>query len=463
MPKYIRIKKSKSLRYRLISILYLLFISLSIIQIPIDWLRISPEIRETFQAIEGNTSQSDRIEMAKAEIQNTEASFSELVGLDPETGKLVQPENYSISDNFFLKSPQGEKLFLPLLAIRDSILALNENDALRQKFQALFAEDLENGLDQNSANAWLHWKFEHVPATVVRLELADLKMKLNLLLGEFEVKQKDGSEEPNFILAYNIDRLHIGDTAFFVYEGERRPKLDLSVGKNEAQEYVWENDTLIFMALDTGVYQLRFRLGEEERNFHFKVLPGNFRTIENRKILAHYAGLPFDLPLDPWQRSLVFSCDCMNGGRPLKKAGNLEVRPQRSGWCRISGLAQETKSLAFKDSVYIHPLPAPILYTSGISGNEVSRSRLKGLGKVDLKILFPNQRQELDFEILDIKTRLHTRDSSYVKTFSAELLFSAEEINHLKYLEIQEVTVQSLSGIMTLSDRLILNIVGDEV
>lgn len=463
MPKYIRIKKSKNLRYKLISILYLLFISLSIIQIPIDWLRISPEIRETFEAIEGDVTQSNRIELAKAEIQNTEASFSELVGLDPETGKLVQPENYSLSDNFFLKSPQGEKLFLPLLAIRDSILSLDENDPLRQKFNSLFAEDLANGLDQNSANAWLHWKFEHVPATVARLELADLKMKLNLLLGDFEVKQKDGSEEPNFILAYNIDRLHIGDTAFFVYEGERRPKLDLSVGKKDAEEYVWENDTLIFMALDTGAYHLKFSLGDEERNFHFQVLPGNFRSVESRKILAHYTGLPFQLELDDWQKDLDFRCDCMNGSRPIMQTEQLEVRPQRSGWCRISGYVKDAGGLAFKDSVYIHPLPAPILYTSGISGNEVSRSRLQRLGKVDLKVLFPNQPEDLKFEITEIKAQLHMRDSSYTKTFSEELRFSADEVKQLKYLEIQEVTVQSLDGIMTLSDRLILNIVGDEV
>ena len=42
MAKYVKISKAKNLRFRLISVLYLLFISLSIIQIPIEWLRINP-------------------------------------------------------------------------------------------------------------------------------------------------------------------------------------------------------------------------------------------------------------------------------------------------------------------------------------------------------------------------------------------------------------------------------------
>ena len=37
----VKIKKSKNLRFRLISVLYLLFISLTVLQIPIEWFRIN--------------------------------------------------------------------------------------------------------------------------------------------------------------------------------------------------------------------------------------------------------------------------------------------------------------------------------------------------------------------------------------------------------------------------------------
>jgi len=49
MAEYIKIKKSKNLRFRLISVLYLLFISLSILQIPLEWLRINDNYADYFQ------------------------------------------------------------------------------------------------------------------------------------------------------------------------------------------------------------------------------------------------------------------------------------------------------------------------------------------------------------------------------------------------------------------------------
>ncbi len=463
MAKYIRIKKSKNLRYKLISILYLLFISLSIIQIPIDWLRISPLMRENFEAVAAANMKSKSIEEAKTRITEVDASFSQLVGIDPTNGKLQQPENYALSDNFFINANEGKVIFDQLVVIKDSILALPLNNNLRVKFEELFAKDLENGLRQDRAQAWLQWKFQHVPATVARLTLSDLTLKLNLLLGEFELVEGDDSENPNFILAYNIDRLHIGDTAFFVYEGDIRPKLDLSVGDADAQEYVWENDTLVFMALDTGLYQLRFFLGNDEKSYRFKVLPGNFRTVENRQNLANYSGLALKLPLEAWQEELDFTCSCMLGAKPKAQDGFLNMLPRRSGWCMIEGFVKEIGALAFKDSIYIHPLPAPLLYTSGISDNQLSRSRLRRLAKIDLKVLFPDQPQGMDFKIEDIKTTLHFKETSESKTFHKELRFSEAEIENLQYIEIQEVTVRSLDGINTIGDRLILNVIGDEV
>lgn len=463
MGKYIRIKKSKNLRYKLISILYLLFISLSIIQIPIDWLRVSPDMRTTLLAVKSREMGSAKIESAKSGILSIDETFSDLVGLDQESGRLLQPENYSLSDKFFLNSPHGKELFNQLIEVRDSIQSLESDNPLRTKFERLFAADLENGLDQRTAQAWLNWKFSHVPATVARLELSDLLLKLNLLLGEFEVEEDPQEGNPNFILAFNIDQLHIGDTAFFVYEGDQRPKLDLSIGKNQGQEYVWENDTLIFMALDTGHYHLNFSLGKEQREFNFKVLPGNFRSFENRQDLANYSGLPFQIPLEDWQKELNFSCNCMNGAQPSIKEDQLEIRPMRSGWCIIEAFVKDLNALAFKDSVYIHPLPAPIIYTSGISGNEVSRTRLQRLGQIDLKVLFPNQPAGLNFSIESIKAKLHSKSGSEEKLFENSLRLSDSEIESLHYIEIQEVMVRSLDGPITISDRLIINIIGDEV
>lgn len=463
MGKYIRIKKSKNLRYKLISILYLLFISLSIIQIPIDWLRVSPDLRGSFEYIEGSGKEHGLIALAGKRIDKVSEDFNQLVGLDPESQKLLQPENYSLSDNFFINSDQGKDLYSDLALVRDTLLGLNEEEELHKQFKFLFEADLNNGLAQKTPDAWLNWKFQHVPATVARLELADLKMRLKLLEGEFDIKDAKANGEPNFILAYNIDRLHIGDTAYFVYQGKQRPRLDLAVGKDQAQSYEWEKDTLVFMALDTGAYHLRFTLNQQERHFHFNVLPGNFRSTENRKILANYTGLPFELELDEWQASLQFSCDCMSNRSPILKEKKLEVQPTRSGWCHIKGLAPGTEALAFQDSVYIHPLPAPLVYASGISANRISQSRLESRGEIELKVLFPNQPKDLQFSIEEVQAMLHYRDKSLERSFEAGIQLKPEEIANLQYIEIESVSVSGPDGTINLSDRLILNIIGDEV
>lgn len=463
MAKYIRIKKSKNLRYKLISILYLLFISLSIIQIPIDWLRVSPEMRNTFLSLKSENLESPLLQSAQSSILDIDKSFTKLVGLKPETGKLKQPENYALSDQFYLNSPVGERLFQVLIEVKDSLFTLNPKDPLRQKFAYLFEQDLTHGLGEESALTWLEWKFKHVPASVARLELSDLVLKLNLLQGELEISDKAPIDKPSFILAYNIDRLHIGDTAYFVYSGQERPMLEIKVNNKGGEEYVWENDTLRFMALDTGYYEFTFTLNQEQKLYSFKVLPGNFRNSLPFQDLANYTGLAFDIPLNSWQKALNYSCDCMAGSRPKKKEESLRIQPTRSGWCRIKGFTSELQALAFQDSVYVHPLPAPLIYTSGISANEVSRSRLRRLKEIPLKVLFPNQPKGLKFQIKSIKAQLHHPDHSELMSFEKSIVLTAQAIEDLQYIEIQEVTVQSLDGPFSISDRLIINVIGDEV
>ena len=147
MAKYIRIKKSKNLRFRLISILYLLFISLSIIQIPIGWLRVNPNLRTTLLSFDSESKEGDNIEGLKNRIKTIESEFMAFAGSDPLTGDLLNPENYAQTDQFFLEGKKGEELFLALQSLDDSVNQLPEDNPTRIAYLKLFQSDLDHGLE----------------------------------------------------------------------------------------------------------------------------------------------------------------------------------------------------------------------------------------------------------------------------------------------------------------------------
>ncbi|WP_421753408.1 hypothetical protein [Croceimicrobium sp.] len=462
MAKYIRIKKSKNLRFRLISILYLLFISLSIIQIPIGWLRVNPNLRTTLLSFDSESKQGDNIEGLKSRIKTMESEFMAFAGSDPLTGDLLNPENYAQTDQFFLEGKKGEELFLALQALDDSVNQLPEDNPTRIAYLKLFQSDLDHGLEAKSHQSWTSWKFSHVPATVVQLQMADLLLKLNLLQGDLKVEPAGNGDSPELVLAYNIDELHIGDTAYFVYEGEVRPNLELTVGKGKAQNYDWEKDSLVFVALDTGSYKLEFQLGREQRSFQFEVLPGNFSSKSYNAPEAYYSGLPFYLPLENWQSQLDYSCTCMPG-RTIHAQGNkLRVQPSRAGWCYIKGMDPKLQALAFEDSVYIHPLPAPLVYASGISRNQISRTRLVQKPEIDLKVLFPGQDEAPQLDIKEVRAKLYGSFGEKTVSSPNKLILEATDVKGLSYIEIEEVLIQSPDGEMKISDRLIINVITHE-
>lgn len=462
MGKYIRIKKSKNLRFRLISILYLLFISLSIIQIPIGWLRVNPNLRMSLLSLDSLNKEAGNIEDLKQKVKALESDFITFAGSDPATGELLNPENYAQTDQYFLEQKNSEILFKDLQVLTDSMDALPEDNAVRINFEKLFASDLEHGLRAKTPQVWSTWKFSHVPATVVRLQMADLILKLNLLQGDFEIDPQSKVNNPELILAYNIDKLHIGDTAYFVYQGKKRPNLSLAVGNEKAQAYEWEKDTLIFVALDTGAYHLDFSLNEEKRHIEFDVLPSNFKDLEYRAPKPFYSGLPLSLPIQKTQETLNFECTCMPGQEIQASNGELKITPRRSGWCYVKGKGAEIGNLAFEDSIYIHPLPAPMIQVSGLSGDQISMRRLKQSAGLDIKLMFPEQDLASAYRIESIEAKLYGSFGEKSLKSGQRLELQETDLNGLRYIEIETINLLGPDGELSISDRLIINVTNHE-
>ena len=107
MSNWIRVKKARVLRNKLIAVMYLLFISLSVINIPIDWLHVNkymaPLLTETtIVSIENNELRAvyEGVEAIKTE-------FYQELGYNEETGEYREPFGYSVTDNFFITRSRG--------------------------------------------------------------------------------------------------------------------------------------------------------------------------------------------------------------------------------------------------------------------------------------------------------------------------------------------------------------------
>ena len=85
MGNYVKVKKAKVLRFQLISVMYLLFISLSILQIPIDWLRTNVNVANYI-------NRSTKVEMDVPIVLST---YQELEKIEKDFFKLAVRTNFN--------------------------------------------------------------------------------------------------------------------------------------------------------------------------------------------------------------------------------------------------------------------------------------------------------------------------------------------------------------------------------
>lgn len=455
MSKYIRIKKSKNLRYKLISILYLLFISLSVLQIPIDWLRVNPVINRVFAAVEVTEQKMTLVEKAKAEVLALEEQYIAQMGTDSETGLLLQPENFTFTDQFMLKEQKAYPLFEALKALNDSLMGGAVEEGLRTRYEALFAGDLAHGLAENKAAEWSAWKFEHVPGTVVRTLLKDLFLRLNLLNGEFQLKGEVKTAAINLVVDYNLEHLKVGDTAFFVLVGTSNLQIDSTSLRKGSFNIEQKGDSLMFMPLLSGAFRPRFTLGEEERVFRFDVAPASFRRGFTSGLGSYYAGLAFYLP-----------AELIPSGVPLRSAAEISregdayrVLATDTGWCTIE--ASKAGRLVFKDSIFIQSLPQAQVYAAGASGGRLSRQVLKEQG-LALNISLFGLDSEIDYTPLEADLLIFGRDSTYRRTYRGQIQLDSADWQAAQIIQLERLLVSSPAGTQTISKALTIKISGND-
>ncbi|MEY4897788.1 MAG: hypothetical protein RL525_1181 [Bacteroidota bacterium] len=456
MAGTVKIKKSKNLRFRLISVLYLLFISLSILQIPIEWFRINYSLLDYM-------NKSTKVELTVPEIKSCydyiedldKRYLEALGGYDPATGKYNEPNGYSVSDVFFFKPGTGDLLFDKLTDLMKFYQSKPKNDDKRKQFEALFAQDLENGLADGKKKIYLEWKFKHGPANVVRAFLGEMRLRLKLLNGGLELKEEQGRD--NIILmAYNIETVRPGDTVKIVVFGHEDMEVSATENGKRFELNRWQGDTLLFIPAYVGTYTISFKKNGAEESLTVTALPKGFVEKADHGFQTFYEGKSAELRFVNLLNAGGASCNCDPAMQLNKNEGKIKFTPNAAGWCKFRINTSDGMAL-LDDSVFVQQVPMPFILVEGSSDRSISLSRLASAKRMDFKAVHPEM-PNFNYDITSMSVRLVGVAETAQEVSGSFVNLSGEQLAKLQYVVIDRVSVQTQVKLIQYQEPIVIQI-----
>ncbi|MBC7383601.1 MAG: hypothetical protein H7296_11535 [Bacteroidia bacterium] len=440
MSNYVRIKNSKNLRFKLISLLYLLFISLSIIQIPIEWLRINGPITSYFLKPQVENIKKEELKNVYEIVLKLDKEFTKTI-VDSETGKLNEPNEYASTDVFFIKQNNAIKLHQELHSLSTYFSKLPANNIKKITFDKLFIEDLDNGLNNKDGTKWAEWKFKHTPASVAISLLAELQLRLNLLNGDIEVKDDEKENEPLLNMAFNVENLRVGDSLKLVFKDKRLLKATVTEGGKTLSLNNWNGDTLLFIPTHVGEYDLDFDRAGKKEKFHLSSGTKGFSVTNENKFQTFYEGKKSKLNFLNLPDVQSVTCDCDHNPILSKTVNCVEFIPYKNGWCKFIMISNGNR-LLLSDSVYVQSVPVPFIFVDGSSENNLSYSRLMQTKTISFDAKHPEM-PGFEYKIESVKLRLVGIDNNVKTIIGCKMQCTDEEIRKLKFLIVEAVNIKS--------------------
>ena len=456
MAGTVKIKKSKNLRFRLISVLYLLFISLSILQIPIEWFRINFGLLDYM-------NKSTKVELTVPEIKNCydyiedldKRYLEALGGYNPTTGKYNEPNGYSVTDVFFFKPGTADVLFEKLTSLMKYYRALPSTDAKRKQFESLFAQDLANGLGEGKKKIYLEWKFKHAPANVVRTFLGEMRLRLKLLNGGLELKDEQGRN--NIVLmAYNIESVRPGDTVKIVVFDHEQMEVSATENGKRFDLNKWQGDTLLFIPSYVGTYTISFKKNGAEETLNVTALPKVFEDKADHGFQTFYEGKSAELRFVNLLNAGSASCGCDLAMQMNKNEGKLKFTPNSSGWCKFKINTSDGMAL-LDDSVFVQQVPMPFILVEGSSDRTISIARLNATKRIDFRAVH-HEMPNFNYEITSMKLRLVGADESSKEITGSSINLTSEQLSKLQYVVVDKVSVQTQVKLIQYQEPIVIQI-----
>jgi hypothetical protein len=455
MGNFVTVKKAKVLRFQLISVMYLLFISLSILQIPIEWLRTNINMAQYIDNATSVEMDNKQILSVYNEVEKIEREFYKEAGLDINRKIYKDPDGYSVTDMYFIRWKKAFTLFKKLIELKKYHLALPDNNPKKAEFKKLFASDLKNGLGSEKAVLWVEWKFKHVPSSVVVTWLAELKLRMKLLNGGIILKEEQNVDYL-VLMAYNMEAVRPGDTVRIVVFNHEEMKVDATENDKVFDVTDWHGDTLFFIPKYLGVYSLSFKKNGVEETLKVTSIAKTFEREKDSKFNIFYEGMPAELHYVNLLNPGSAVCDCDPGIALNRSTNKVTFTPEKSGWCSFLINNSEGRVL-LRDSIYVQKVPEPFLFAQGSSSGTMSRSRLKSDGFVSIYGTHPDL-QKFKFKLTNIKYRLLGSSTELLTSDNNEIKLSAEQIDKVKYIIIQGANINTGSKDFVFEKPLVIQI-----
>jgi len=455
MGNLVKVKKTKTLRFKLISVLYLLFISLSILQIPIEWFRINATVADYM-----NNSTTVKMDIpviinAMSELERIDAEFSKEIGYDSKLKKFKEPESYSATDMYFIRWENGDKLFAKMAQMKDYFMALPEDHPKRKEFEKLFNEDLKNGLKSNKNKLWVEWKFKHVPAAVVKTWIADLKLRLKLLNGGIIVKEEQ-NKDYLVLMAYNIEAVRPGDTVKIVVFDHDKLAVTATENDNVFNLNKWNGDTLLFIPPYVGQYALSFKKNGYEEVLKVTSVAREFERETDHGFNIFYEGKPAELQYINLLNTGSAVCSCDPNLTLNSRTNKVSFTPKSAGWCNFI-IKNKDGMLLLKDSIYVQKLPEPYIHVDGSSDMAISYSRLTSNGRIVLHAKHPDL-VNFKYKINGLKYRLVGVNNELQTISGTEIVIPADMVSKLRYVVIEEATIETEVNKMVKKEPIVIQI-----
>ena len=383
MSNWIRIRKARALRNKLIAVMYLLFISLSVINIPIDWLHINKYMAPLLTETTIVSIENAELRAVYEGVEQIKQEFYEELGYDEVTGKYREPFGYSVTDNFFITRERGVLLQNALKEVHAHLDELGEEKATL--FNDLFAEDLDNGL-LDEGNEWITWKFKHVPAALAETLLNELVLRVRLISGDLEFRGAVAASEASGLVKYatNLDFMVLGDTLTIVPSSESVVAEVRGSGQQEWLPLQANELVRFFVPTSTGPYTLRLVSENSEEQFTFTVLPARLNRRGAEAFLTYFKGQRATVSMGTVIAGGRVSCSCDQEARFSNQ--QLTFTPTNTGWCSFE-VRGANNIVLLKDSVYVQPQVQPLVKVKGLLDGE----RLpKGTQFVALEAIHPS-------------------------------------------------------------------------
>ncbi len=437
MAEYVNIKRSKNLRFKLISLMYLIFLVLSVIQIPISWLKVTPYIHDYIER-PTITFQDTVLANFSKQLETTDEAFKIALGYNPQTGKISESNSYSITDEFFLKSDNGKALFVSLIKLQNWANQLPDGDSRKERFKHLFADDIENGLAKANSQDWLTYRWKHVPAVLARNLIEELNLRTKLL-NKGDIVETEQAEEPLLSLMTGYSYLRVGDQANLSAKGDSLIEVKVTREGRPTSDYTVNGNKILFKPNVAGLYTISVKGKIKAESLEIKVLPAGFPKKEALPFRICYTGVSYAQKVEITDLGARLYCAADPEANLDAKTGLLSFRPNKEGWCAIK--INSGEGLVFDDSVFVKPLPDPIFGIKELPALKISRKRLQKMAALDIIAMHPSIKNGV-YKIESYQLKWVGSNPSIEKIDGNQIPLKGKNLEQTQYIIIYDIDVQ---------------------